>query len=414
MFLGVAEPFFAALPFSVKAAQLAVERIEVVFEEFDLAQNLVIDLKTRVLSEKMQVHLVRPGARYNLMGVVQSQGVLPADAPFLMVEDGKDVPTASKIAPMLERARVLRSWSTAAKSKRPPMMTTDIDHYRLGLQDASSARMRTMIRNSAHQLLWKIPGGTLVVIPGSYLGADAIMAEIYSRHQPRRTVWGEDENKKLQYLARELRGMKRAPMRDLPVSVTDAAKTVRVVSKISGHAEDRILRMYYGDYQRAEENVAELVGGSADFGAAVLGRMIDLHMSITHFLDTGQSLKPGQALYSAPITAEPKFHARVDSPDGRTYLGSNKIATFALKLLLIVAASGVEPSEAASLIAQNCLQVTNSVTGDTVGLVEATRGALVDFTTTSGYDCVADYVRALQEGLNANQASISGSAKIEE
>ena len=379
-----------------------------------MARNLVIDLNTRVLSEKMQVHLVRPGAKYNLMGVVKSQGVLPADAPFLTLEDGKGVPQASKLAPMLERARVFRAWSTAAKSKRSPMMPTDIDLYRLGLDDPSKSRMRTAIRNAAHQLLWSIPGGTLVVIPGSYLGANAVLAEIVSRKAPRHTVFGMNENKRIQYVARELRGLKLVPMRDLPEDVTDAARTVRVVSKISGHAEDRVLRIYYGDYRRAEENVAELVGGSSDFGAAVLGRMIDLHMAISHFLDTGQPMKPGQALYTAPIAVEPQFHARVDSPDGRTYLGSDKIATFALKLLLIVAASGVEPLAATELIENNCLQVTNSVTGDTVELVEATRNALINFTVTSGYECVADYVRALQEGLENNQARIAGSAQIEE
>ena len=362
----------------------------------------------------MQVHLVRPGAKYNLMSVIKSEEVLPADVPFLKIDNGKAVPAANKIGPMLERARVLRGWSTSPKTKRPRMMSTDLDHYRLDLEDASASRVRSMLRNAANQVLWKVPGGTLVVVPGPHLGADAILAEIFPRKADRFVVNGAHENQKLEYLARGLRNLKRVPMRDLPVSVTDAARTVRVVSKISGHAEDRILRMYYGDYQRAEENVAELVAGVEDFGAAIIGRMIDLHMAMTHFLDTGETLERGNALYTAPPSTEPLFHARVDSPDGRAYLESNRVATFALKLLMVVALSGIDPLSASQLIEDGCVNVINSGQAGTVELVEASKQALVDFTATSGYNCVADYVSALQEGLTRNKATLSGSATVEE
>jgi len=57
---------------------------------------------------------MHPGARYSFFDDASNSGVLPVDVPYLQVADGRSLPAANNIAPMLERARLLRKWA-----KRP-------------------------------------------------------------------------------------------------------------------------------------------------------------------------------------------------------------------------------------------------------------------------------------------------------
>lgn len=337
---------------------------------------------------------------------------LPVDAPFLSLEDGKKVPPAKSIAPQLERARVMRIWGRQAKSSRSPKPSTDVDFYRVDLIDPKRASTRTKIRNAANQVLWSIPGGTLVVVPSNTLGGNAILAEILPRKEPRVVVEGEGRASGLVYPARKLRGLKQVPMRYLPESVTDAARTVKVVEEISGHAEDRVLRQYYGDYQRANDRVTGLLAGTDDFDARVIGQMIELHMAVEHALTTGNSLRPGAALFDRSVTSSPYFHARVDSPNGRAHLESASVATFVVKLLMVAAAAGLPGLACAEAIEAGQLIVENSKDVGGVELVEASKKALVDFVRTSGHDNAATYIEALQDGLNRNAANVAGEAEL--
>ena len=140
-----------------------------------------------------------------------------------------------------------------------------------------------------------------MIIPTRSLADDAVLAEIVSKHDPRLSVHGVGANSGLTYPARQLRNPKLVPMRELPIEVIKSSRTVRVVEKLSGHGEDRILRMYYGDYQRADNRVAGLVARTEDFDARIIGQMVELHMAIEHALTKRQALKPGQALFDASV-----------------------------------------------------------------------------------------------------------------
>lgn len=336
----------------------------------------------------MQVHLVRPGAGYAFNPIVRSEKVLPVDAPLLNLVDGKPVPQANKIASELERARVLRSWANSSKSSRGPRPSTGIEGYRLDLVDPSRAATRTRIRNAANQILWTIPGGTLVVIPPRSLADDAILAEIVSRKDPRVIVEGLGPNRKLSYPARRLKRLKSVPMRDLPEQVIKSSRTVRVVEKLIGHGEDRILRMYYGDYERGGSNVTGLVAHTEDFDARIIGQLVELHMAIEHALVHRAGLEPGKALFDTAVTHSPYFHGRVDSPDGRTHLESGSISTFVVKLMMVVASAGISPEAAANAIENDCVTVINKGNGKEQEIIEASRDALVDFARIAGHSCV--------------------------
>jgi len=378
--------------------------------------TLKIDLSTRILDDDMKVFLVHPGARYIFHEQVLRNRAIPVDVPFLDVEDGDGIPEANKIEPMLERARQMRKWAkrpVAETAKpRPPM---DLDFYKTGLQLEDGAQgARTKLRNSAQKVLWTIPEGSLAVIPSQKLTGHALLAEFESMKTPRKTVLGTDHYEGMTFLARPLRNLKRIPMLELPSSVVTSARSPSVVEEISGFAEDQLLRLFYGDYQRDSEYVAGVVANTDNFDALVLGQMIDLHVAIEHFLSTGQVLRPGRALYDSDIENAPSLHATINSPDGRASLESSGIATFAVKLLLIVAASGVGLVEAGSLIANAQVVVENSAQQNVdQNLLKASADALVDFFATSGYQGYNDYLEGLQNGLNRNGTIPKGTAEIQ-
>lgn len=378
--------------------------------------TLKIDLSTRILSDSMKVYLVHPGARYTFYEDVLSGHVLPADVPNLEVEDGKQIPDADKIAPMLERARQMRKWAKrplAEAEKLPP--PTDLDHYRTGLQMESGAQgARTKLRNSAQKILWSIPGGSLAVIPSQRITGQAVIAEFEANTVERTTVPGRDHYGGMKFLARKLRNVKQVPMLTLPGSVVASARSTSIVEEIDGYAEDQVLRLFYGDYQRDSEYVAGVIAKSNDFNALVLGQMIDLHVAIEHFLVTGEVLEPGRILYRKGVSCAPNLHATINSPDGRASLESSGISTFAVKLLIILAASGVSLPIAGDLIANAQVVVENSAQQGVDGaLLEASANALVDFFATSGAQSYNEYLEGLQNGLERNASKPTGTAVIE-
>ena len=129
--------------------------------------TLKIDLATRIFDDQMQVQLIHSGARYAFYDAVSQNSVLPVDLPFLDIPNGRAVPDADQISPMLERAKVMRRWAKRPKSEaRTLMPAQDLDHYRVGLNLGARAQgARTRLRNAAQKIFWDMPEGSLAVIP---------------------------------------------------------------------------------------------------------------------------------------------------------------------------------------------------------------------------------------------------------
>ncbi|MFT5787403.1 MAG: hypothetical protein ACI9KK_002768 [Ascidiaceihabitans sp.] len=375
-----------------------------------------IDLSTRILDDDMSVQLIHPGARYAFFDDVLNGGVLPVDVPYLQVADGRNLPAADDIAPMLERARLLRKWAkrplSEANTIRPSL---DIDQYRVGLNmDPAAQGVRTRLRNAANDILWGLPEGTLAVIPSRRLGGNAILAEFGSPTEPRQIVNGTGHYFSLQFSARPMVNIKSIPMTSLPGEVLKNARSTSVVNEVGGYAEDEVLRLYYGDYMRKHEYVVGVVAETDDFDALVMGQMIDLHIALDHFIRTGVVLAPGRGLYDRNVMETPNLHAAINSPDGRASLESSGIATFCVKLLMILAASGVLVHGGGPLIAQGALEVANSAQQDVEpALLEASANALTGFFATAGIPVYSEYIEALQNGLERNQTTPTGTATIQ-
>ncbi|WP_322889334.1 MULTISPECIES: hypothetical protein [unclassified Yoonia] len=363
----------------------------------------------------MEVNLIHPGARYAFYEDVSQRSLLPVDLPFLDVPDGQGLPEADQIAAMLERARVMRRWAKRPKSKaRAPRPPENLDHYRTGQDfEAGAQGARTRLRNAANEILWELPEDSLVVIPERAITGKAVLAELGSRTANRVRVQGRGHYTGLNFLSRPVKIVSKVPMLTLPADVVAAARSTSAIQAIGGHSEDRILRLAYGDYQRDKDFVAGVMANTADFDALVLGQMIDLHIAIEHFLETGEVLEPGRVTWARRVKNAPYLHATINSPDGRASLESRGLATFSVKLLGIVAASGISLATAGSLIAQGYVDVANSKepSGNTE-IIQASATALTDFFATSGYPSYSEYLEGLQDGLQRNQTKPQGTARI--
>lgn len=378
--------------------------------------TLTIDLATRVLQDDMEVNLIHPGARYAFYNTVADHHLLPVDVPFLTAQDGHGLPDADQIEPELERAREMRRWAkrplTEASKPRP---TRDLDFYRTGLNlDAGAQGARTRLRNAAQEVLWEIPGGSLVVVPSRSIAGEAILAEMSDRTAPRWTVQGTGHYLGMEFLARELVPVAKVPMLALPQDVLGKARSTSAVQQIGGYDEDRLLRLAYGDYQRDSDYVAGIMANTDDFDALVMGQMIDLHVAIEHFLTKREALSPGKSLYLGDDVVAPFLHANINSPDGRASLESKGVSTFSLKILSIIAASGIPLSQAGHMVANAQVSVINSAdpNGDTK-IIQDSANALTSFFATSGEKDYTTYMRGLQNGLKRNKTTPQGTALIQ-
>lgn len=377
--------------------------------------SLRIDLATTILDDDMNVYLVRPGARYGLFRTVLDHNALPADAPFLEVPDGVGITDSTvELNAQLERARQMRAWAKKSPRNRGQRPTADLNSssYRLGVEQ--SAGVRTRIRNAANMILWEIPDNSLIVIPGSSLTGDAIMSIVGERTAARQMVPGYGHYRGLEFPGRPLTDVRTTPMLGLPSAVIGMARTSILNAKIVGHAEDRVLRIHFGDYQRRNDYVTSAIARQDDFDARLLGQMIDTHMAIENSIRTGRGIAPGRSLYEGSDYSAPKLHARVDSPFGQVFLESSRANTLALKLLMILAASPIPNGAIAQGIEHGQISVVNSrgaIEADDPVVVEASKEALVNFVNISGHDNVVSYLNALQSGIELNNAQIAGNVE---
>lgn len=241
----------------------------------------------------------------------------------------------------------------------------------------------------------------------------AVLAELGPRNAVRSRVQGRGHYAGLDFLARPVTVVNKVPMLALPADVLGAARSASAAQNIGGHSEDRILRLAYGDYQRDSDFVAGVMANTDDFDALVLGQMIDLHVAIEHFIETREVLEPGRVTWARKVKHAPYLHATINSPDGRASLESKGMATFAVKLIGIVAASSISLAAAGDLIAQGQIIVANSQeSGGSTVIIQASANALTDFFATSGYSNDKEYLEGLQSGLERNAIKPQGTAQI--
>lgn len=375
-------------------------------------QPLKIDLKTRTLVTVPQVYMVRPGQKYHLFDACIDNQVMIADAPFLSIADGHGVPVADKIAPMLERALAYRSWGNESPKKRGQRPSEDLDHYRTFLSTPGGKAKRTRLRNAADDVLYRIPDKSLIFIPAPSLSHFALLGEAGPRNIPRSVISGTGKRKKIQYPARKLERVKLVPMRDLPPVVTEPVGTISVVNEFEDYASERLLREYYGDYQRGvEASVTEFMNEADNLDSRVLAQMIALSMSLEHHMKTGNYVSPSEMIFGNHRVTAPKFHARVNSKDGKVHVETSTLVPHVLKSILLVAAATAIPiSIATQALTTGAFDISNTAIQQGPEIVLPTQNALADYAASAGVNDLSDILEKLRVEIRQNEGKIDGVA----
>lgn len=368
-----------------------------------------IDLKTRTLPKEPNVFLVRPGASYHLYDQILDESAIAVDIPFLEVPDGRPVPEASKIQPMLERGRELRRWAAKPIRTRGRQPTTSIDAYRTFLEDQGPKMARTKLRNAANEVLWEIPDNSLLFIPASTLSGKAILAEAGLRTAPRKRMHGSGSRARMEYIGRPIVEPKLVPMRDLPPDVTDPGQKLLVHDRFEGYAKERLLRSYYGDYSRgADVNVVEFVAGSDEFDTKVIAQISALAMSIEHFLNTQEFLRPEEFVFGHPEMRGPQLHARINSPDGKAQVQDSTLVPHTVKLFLLLAGSNLAVALITSHLMAADVTVTNSEIQGGTEIAEASQNALIDYAAAAGAASMSSIIENLRASSERTEGEVDG------
>jgi len=377
--------------------------------------RLHIDLATRTLPADPKVFFIRPGAHYHLFEQFVKNDAIAPDTPFLETPDGHGLKTSNQDASMLERARVLRKWGETSNKKRGPRPTTDLDAYRTFLEDRGPRMARTKLRNVAHKVLWNIPEGSLIYVPSSSIANDAMLCEMGSQTAPRVSFEGGGKRRTLEYLGRPVCNVRLIPMRFFPREVTEPQGTQRAVFEFYGYAEQRILRTYYQDYQVGDVTSVVGLGNKSDrFDARIAAQIIALAMSIQHHSETGEFIHPKDMLFGNRVFSAPELHARVNSSDGQVQLEGTGHVQHVLKTFLI--ASGLVGTGAAitlgTLMATGQFDLANSAQQTGMDIIDATRGATIDYASAANAENVNEILDNLRSGLNEVQGDVGGTAEI--
>lgn len=374
--------------------------------------TLKIDLKTRTLTATPSVYMVRPGQKYHLFETFADNAVMAADAPFLNLADGHGLPSPNSIESMLARALAFREWGNASNKRRGPRPGEDLERHQNFLSDQGDKAKRTRLRNAAQEVLWSIEDKSLIFVPAPNLSSYAILAEAGPRMAPRRMVAGVGKRETILYPARGIERIKMVAMRDLPPVVTEPSGTVSVVNEFEGYASERLLREYYGDYQRGHEaSVTEFMNGTDDLDARVVAQMIALSMSIQHHIDTGIYRSPQSLVFGqSDRVSGPKFHARVNSKDGKVHFETASLVPHVLKSLMIVAATSLPLDALAQELHTQNVTLSNSEIQEGPDVVNATQNALVNYAASAGVTDVKEILDNLRAEIALNDGKVDGVA----
>jgi hypothetical protein len=262
-------------------------------------------------------------------------------------------------------------------------------------------------------VLWTVPNKALIFVPAHTLSSDAILGEAGNRLANRKMVSGFGKRQGFQYPSRPLEGLKTVPMRELPPSVTEPAGTVTVSREFDGYARERLLREYYGDYQRGNAAaVTEFVNMSDHLDARVVAQIIAVAMSVEHHIQTRIYHHPEAMIFGDKSFRGPKFHGRVNSRDGKVHIETAELVPHVVKALLLVAASSLPIDAAAQSLTTGNIAVKNSEEQEGPDIVGATKNALADYATSAGLPDLKALLQKLRTEVEQNEGSIDGSAEF--
>ncbi len=138
---------------------------------------LRIDLRSRILSKDHKSHMIRSGKEYHLFGQVIEHSAVAPDLPELAIPNGQAPIYTDDFENQIKRSRALRDWAMLPAERSEPKPSIAVEDY----QDKPIRQKHGLYANSAQDVLWTIPTGSLIYVPNPGFLNDGLFGEIVAR-----------------------------------------------------------------------------------------------------------------------------------------------------------------------------------------------------------------------------------------
>lgn len=345
--------------------------------------------------------MVRPGAGYHLMSAFFENRLIGPDLAFLDVPNGVRPRDFNQMEAQIKRARAFAEWVKTGDSRSLPPPTRNLSEY----NKVDTPSRLAMYTNTADDILYSLPEGSLVFVPNPDLRKDAMVGELVGPEQERVKFNGTSHWAELEYQGRALRNAKMLPMRTLPKELYPPMKRRNWIHQYTGRVTELLYRQYYGDF--------EILGRKAVTEIEVTGQRVypqDLSIvgAVTTLIDQSlarsaagevDALTLLQAVFLPPDRHEgPIIHANLGSPGNVLVESVVRRAAPVLKVIVILSL-GFGASEIWEMIQDDNLRIINSqaLRGAGADLLAETQQMTYDFVRSTGRDSLNEIVELVRD-----------------
>lgn len=362
---------------------------------------VTVDLKTKILPQGHGVYMVRPGTGYHLLNAFNANQAIAPDLAFLDVPQGERPRDFDGMEAQVKRARAFADWVQTEDSRALPQPPRTLADY----QDTETPHRLAMYRNTADEILYSLPKGSLIFVPNPNFTQAAMVGELAGAEEDRITFNGTGYRGEFEYQGRRLHNVKMLPMRKLPKELYPPMQRRIWIHKYVGRETELLYRQYYGDF--------EILGRKAVTEIEVTGQRVypqDLSIigALTTLIDQNLARRAAgdpdtlsilEAVFLPPDPAEgPVVHANLGSSGNVLVESVVRRAAPVLKVIVILAL-GYTGGEIWDMVQTDNLQITNSLALAGAGQdnLAETQQLTYDFVRSTGRESLKQIVELVRD-----------------
>lgn len=359
-----------------------------------------VDLNTKVLPTSHRVYMVRPGGGYHLRQAFSHNSAIAPDLAGLDIPNGIRPRDFDTIPAQIKRARAYAAWVKTEETRAEDMPSNNIATYVGG---EKAARMN-MYRNTADEILYSLPKGTLIYVPNPNFTETAMFGELVGPDDDRIRFNGTGHHAQFQYLGRRLTNVKFLPMRKLPKTFFPPMKKRNWTFEMDARSSELLYRQYYGDFEIVgRKSVTEIEITKARVYApdlAIVGAVTNIVDQTIRRLeaDDAEMISLLDVVFLAPEGDAPFIHANLGSP-GEVLIEAVRRNGARVVKVLIALAVVYTGHEIWHMVDTEQLNLVNSQAIQGVGADELaeTQQLTYDFVRSTGRDSLNDIVDRVRE-----------------
>jgi hypothetical protein len=361
---------------------------------------VTIDIKIKMLPASHRIYMVRPGTGYHLLRPMYENGVVAPDLAFLDVPDGIRPRDHLGISTQITRSRAFAEWVKTEDRRAEDRPPEELPPY---IGKEAPPRV-AMYRNTADEILYTLPKGSLIFIPNPDLTKDGMFGELSAPDAPRVRFAGSAHRGHFQYLGRKLENVNYLPMRKLPPEFFEPMRRRNWTHEYGSRETELLYRQYYGDFELiGRKALTEIeVTGQRVSGTdlSIIGALTTLIDQTLMRLEAGdhELLRMVDAAFLPPDPNGPIVHANIGSPGELLVESVLRRAAPVLKVIFCLAI-GYVAHDIWDMIQSGTLTLENSMGLEGAGDAQLadTRNKTFDFVRATGRENLNEIVGLVRD-----------------